>query len=118
LSERLSALFSVNGNYLSSRFAQVQNLAESGDAFEIDARITMTLDEQYSLSFYGKNLTNEDAALGVLRFIDPSPGNGSFTVGGQVIPTAFNLASAGQSRGFQFNNRNGARWGVILRATF
>ena len=118
MSDRLDTLFSINGNYLSSRFAQVQNLAETGDAFELDARITLTLDDSYSLAFYGKNLTNEDAPLGVLRFIDPSPGNGSFTVAGQNIPTAFNLASAGQSRGFQFNNRLGARWGVILRAKF
>ena len=117
-SDRLSTTLSVNGNYLSSRFAQVQNLAETGDAFELDARITFEIDEKYSLAVYGKNLTNEDAALGVLRFIDPSPGNGSFTVAGVTPSTVFNLASAGQSRGFQYNNRNGARWGVVARAKF
>ncbi len=116
--DRLSTTFSVNGNYLSSRFAQVQNLAETGEAFELDARITLELDEKYSLAFYGKNLTNEDAAIGVLRFIDPSPGNGSFMVAGVTPSTVFELASAGQSRGFQYNNRNGARWGVVVRAKF
>jgi len=118
VSDNVTASFSADGNYLSSRFAQVQNLAETGDSFEINARITLTIDENYSLAFYGKNLTNEDSALGVLRFIDPSPGNGSFQVGGVTIPTAFNLASAGQSRGFQYNNRNGARWGVVGRVKF
>ncbi len=118
ISERVGALFSINGNYLSSRFAQVQNLAETGEAFELDARITFDLDDKYSLSFYGKNLTNEDAPLGVLRFIDPSPGNGSFVVNGQIPSTAFNLASDGQSRGFQYNNRLGARWGVVARVRF
>lgn len=117
-SDRVSTTFSVNGTYLSSRFAQVQNLAETGSSFELDARITMELDEKYSLSFYGKNLTNEDSAIGVLRFIDPSPGNGSFMVAGQTPSTVFELASAGQSRGFQYNNRNGARWGVVVRARF
>jgi outer membrane receptor protein involved in Fe transport len=117
-SDRVSTTFSINGNYLSSRFAQVQNLAETGSSFELDARITMELDEKYSLSVYGKNLTNEDAAIGVLRFIDPSPGNGSFMINGVTPPTAFRLSSAGQSRGFQYNNRNGARWGVVVRAKF
>ena len=117
-SDRVSTTLSVNGNYLSSRFAQVQNLAETGDAFELDARVTIELDEKYSVAFYGKNLTNEDAPLGVLRFIDPSPGNGSYTIAGVTPSTAFELASAGQSRGFQYNNRNGARWGVVVRAKF
>lgn len=122
-SDRVTTTFSANGTYLSSRFAQVQNLAETGSSFEIDARITMELDEKYSLSFYGKNLTNEDAAIGVLRFIDPSPGNGSLVgVGFPTITipttTGFNLASAGQSRGFQYNNRNGARWGIVARMKF
>ncbi len=116
--DRLTTTFSVNGSYMSSRYAQVQNLAETGESFELDARITLELDERYSLAFYGKNLTNEDAALGVLRFIDPSPGNGSFVVNGVTPSTVFELASAGQSRGFQYNNRNGARWGVVLRAKF
>ncbi|MEO0981039.1 MAG: TonB-dependent receptor [Pseudomonadota bacterium] len=118
LTETIGALFSVNGTYLSSRFAQVQNLAETGDSFELDARITFSWKDNWSLAVYGKNLTNEDAALGVLRFIDPSPGNGSFVVNGVNIENGFTLSAAGQSRGFQFNNRNGARWGVVARYTF
>jgi len=112
------ALFSVSGNYLSSRFAQVQNLAETGEAFEIDARITLKYGDNVSLSAYVKNLTDEDAALGVLRFIDPIGGNGSLVVNGVNIQNGFNLASAGQSRGFQFNNRNGRRFGAVLRFKF
>ena len=117
-SDNVQMTYSINGTYLSSRFAQVQNLAETGDSFELDARITLEFDERYSLSFYGKNLTNEDAAIGVLRFIDPSPGNGSFMVAGVTPSTAFELASSGQSRGFQYNNRNGARWGIVGRIKF
>jgi len=118
LSDAFSAIFSVNGNYLSSRFAQVQNLAETGSAFELDARITFNFGENVSLAVYGKNLTNEDTALGVLRFIDPTNGNGSFAVNGTVIQNAFELAGAGQSRGFQFNNRASRRFGAILRVQF
>jgi outer membrane receptor protein involved in Fe transport len=115
--EDLSGFFSVNGSYLSSRFAQVQNLAETGDSFELAARATLFWRDRYSLTVYGENLNDEDAVLGVLRFIDPH-GTGSFTVAGNVIENAFNLASDGQSRGFQVNNRDGRRWGVILRYQF
>lgn len=118
LSESLSATFSLNGNYLSSRFAQVQNLAETGSAFELDARVRLDFNDQFSLTFYGKNLTDEDAPLGVLRFIDPTGGNGSFLVNGVNIANGFNLASAGQSRGFQYNNRPSRRFGAIARFSF
>lgn len=117
LSENVNALFSVNGNYLSSRFGQVQNLTESGDAFELDARLTMTLEDRYSLSFYGKNLTNEDAISGVLRFLDASNGNGSAVING-VTQEAFLISGVAQSRGFQYSNRLGARWGVVARVKF
>ncbi|WP_379554248.1 TonB-dependent receptor [Qipengyuania sp. DGS5-3] len=118
LSDDFTTVFSVNGNYLSSRFAQVQNLAETGSAFEVDARITLKYRENLSFTIYGKNLTDEDTALGVLRFIDPRGGNGSLVVNGVNIPNAFTLSSAGQSRGFQFNNRNGRRFGAIARLKF
>ena len=105
----------LSGSYLSSRFAQVQNLAETGDSFELDGRITLNIGDTYSIGVYGKNLTNDDTPLGVLRFIDPI-GVNSFTIGNSPIPSTFNLASAGQSRGFQYNNRHGRRFGVVLRA--
>ncbi|MEM6626486.1 MAG: TonB-dependent receptor [Pseudomonadota bacterium] len=117
LQENFDALFSLSGNYLSSRFAQVQNLAETGDSFELDARVTFTLTDRISLAVYGKNLTDEDAPLGVLRFID-ALGVNSYTLAGQPIPSVFELASSGQSRGFQYNNRHGTRWGAILRYQF
>ena len=117
-SDDFSTVFSVNGNYLSSRFAQVQNLAETGDSFEVDARVTLKFQDNLSLTFYGKNLTDEDTALGVLRFIDPTGGNGSLVVNGVNIANGFTLSSAGQSRGFQFNNRNGRRFGAIARLKF
>lgn len=117
-SENLAATFSLNGNYLSSRFAQVQNLAETGSAFELDGRVRFDIGENFSLTIYGKNLTNEDAPLGVLRFIDPTGGNGSFVVNGTVIQNGFTLSSAGQSRGFQYNSRPGRRFGAIARIKF
>ncbi|WP_298468653.1 TonB-dependent receptor [uncultured Erythrobacter sp.] len=118
LSDDFAAVFSVNGNYLSSRFAQVQNLAETGEAFELDARVTFKYGDNLSLTVYGRNLTNEDAPLGVLRFIDPTGGNGSFVVNGTNIANGFTLSSAGQSRGFQFNNRLSRRFGAIVRLQF
>jgi outer membrane receptor protein involved in Fe transport len=117
-SDDFSTVFAVNGTYLSSRFAQVQNLAETGSSFELDARVTFKYGDNLSFVLYGKNLTNEDAPLGVLRFIDPTGGNGSFVVNGVNIANGFNLASAGQSRGFQYNNRLSRRFGAIVRLTF
>lgn len=117
-SETMDGLFSLNGSYLDSRFAQVQNLAETGSSFELDARLTLKwAEDKYSVSLWGKNLTDEDAALGVLRFID-ALGVNSYTVAGQPIPSVFELGAAGQSRGFQYNNRNGRRFGVTFRARF
>ncbi len=116
--DTISTVFSVNGNYLSSRFAQVQNLAETGGAFELDARITLKYGDNISLALYARNLTNEDAPLGVLRFIDPTGGNGSLVVNGVNIENGFTLSSAGQSRGFQFNNRLSRRFGAVLRLQF
>jgi len=118
MSDDFATVFSVNGTYLSSRFAQVQNLAETGSSFELDARVTFKYGDNLSLAIYGKNLTNEDAPLGVLRFIDPTGGNGSFVVNGVNIANGFNLASAGQSRGFQYNNRLSRRFGAVVRLQF
>ena len=110
-----------DGSYLASRYAQVQNLAETGSSFEMGARMVLrfggTDNDRYTLSFWGKNLTDDDTPLGVLRFIDALGAN-SYTLAGNPLPSVFQLASAGQSRGFQYNNRNGRRFGVSLRLNF
>ncbi len=107
--------FSIDSSYMASRYAQVQNLAETGASFEVGAKLAMRFDNgRYSLTVWGKNLLDDDSPLGVLRFID-ALGVNSFQIGPSPLPSTFQLASAGQSRGFQYNNRNGRRFGMTLR---
>ncbi|MEE4200237.1 TonB-dependent receptor [Erythrobacter sp.] len=63
--------FFVGGNvtYTSSQFAQVHNLARTGDATEVDARIGIENDT-YRIQLYADNLFDEDAVQQVLRFAD------------------------------------------------
>ena len=58
----------------SSKFGQVANFAETGEADVVNARLGMTSD-RYSISLWGKNLTGEDSTPLVLRYAD---GNDSF----------------------------------------
>ncbi|MGB7419436.1 MAG: TonB-dependent receptor [Erythrobacter sp.] len=80
----------------SSSFAQVSNLAFSGDATEVDARIGVT-NNNYRLQFYVDNLFDEDAVQQVLRFAD---GDQDFR------------------RSFVAGLRPGRRFGVILSAQY
>ena len=101
---------SLGGTYESSRFAQVQNLAETGDSFELDARIGIT-NGTFRLSFYGENINNEDAVLSVLRFVDANAMQGP---GGTLVFGPEELFP----RGFQASQRPGARWGIEASVSF
>ena len=119
LTNAVSALFSVIGTYQSSRFSQVQNLAETGDSFELDVRATLNFGERWSLTAYGRNLTNEQAVLSVLRFVDANAQN--FALNGITVPGVLDLAPTNPNlffRGFQTNLRQSARWGLIARYHF
>ncbi len=59
----------INGSYESKRFVQVHNLAEFGEATVLNTRLGIDT-EHYTLAFFVKNLTDEDAYADVLRFRD------------------------------------------------
>ncbi len=59
----------ANYSYESSRFAQVVNLAETGDAALVSARLGFT-NGRWLFSLWGRNLTDEDATPLVLRYAD------------------------------------------------
>ncbi len=67
----------VNGSYDSKRYVQVHNLATFGEAMIINGRIGLET-ERYSLAFFAKNLTDEDAYVDVQRFRDWVLGNRAF----------------------------------------
>lgn len=64
----------ANYSYESSKYAQVHNLIETGDASLLGARLGLS-NERFDITFWGKNLTGEDSPTMVLRYAD---GNDSF----------------------------------------
>ena len=64
----------ANVAYESSKFAQVHNLAETGDMTILNARLGFR-NERYAINLWGKNLTDENSSPLVLRYADA---NGSF----------------------------------------
>ncbi len=59
----------ANLSYESSKFAQVHNLAETGDATIVNARLGFSND-RVAVNLWGKNLTDEDSTPLVLRYAD------------------------------------------------
>lgn len=59
----------ANVAYESSKFAQVHNLADTGSATLVNARLGMRSDD-ITVNIWGKNLTDEDATPLVLRYAD------------------------------------------------
>ncbi len=63
----------------SSKFAQVHNLAETGDTGVLNARIGLVSD-RYSIRLFGRNLNGEDSAYNVLRYAEPEAFRRNFAV--------------------------------------
>ncbi len=84
----------ANLTYTSTSFAQVHNLAETGDAVVVDARLGVSND-RYRIQLYAKNLTDEDSVQQIIRYADPS-----------------------FRRNFIAGLRPGRRFGVIVSAGF
>lgn len=59
----------ANVSYESSKYSQVHNQAETGDATLVGARIGVT-NGQHTLRIWGRNLTDEDSSPLVLRYAD------------------------------------------------
>lgn len=85
-----------NVSYESSKFAQVANFAETGDATVMNARAGITTD-QFTVSIWGRNLNSEDSTPLVLRYAD---GNDSF------------------KRSFVGTQRRDTYYGISLTANF
>ena len=86
----------ANYSHESSKFSQVANFAETGEADLVSARIGVSSD-RYSVSLWGKNLTGEDSTPLVLRYAD---GNDSF------------------KRNFVGTQRRDTYWGLTASANF
>ncbi len=86
----------ANVNLVSTSFAQVHNLAETGGSVVADARLGFE-NENFKIQAYVKNLTDEDAVAQIIRYADSSD---SFR------------------RNFIAGLRPGRRFGLILSAKY
>jgi len=61
----------ANVTLTSNSYAQVHNLAGTGDSIVVDARLGVAND-RFRIQGYVKNLTDEDAVQQIIRYADPS----------------------------------------------
>jgi len=80
-------------SYESSKFAQVANLAETGSASVVNARLGFS-SSRYLISVWGKNLTGEDSTPLVLRYADGSDSFKRSFVGTQRRDTYWGLTAS------------------------
>lgn len=86
----------ANITYTSSSFAQVHNLARTGDAVEVDARMGLQ-NGNYRVQLYVNNLFDEDSVQQIIRYAD---------------------ADVNFRRSFIAGLRPGRRFGVVLSARY
>ena len=63
----------------SSKYAQVHNLAETGDTGVLNARIGLVSD-RYSIRLFGRNLNGEKTGYNVIRYAEPEAFRRNFIV--------------------------------------
>lgn len=98
--------------YESSKFVQVHNKAETGDATLLGARFGFET-EGWTLAVYGQNLTDEDSIVVATRWLQGPYYSSGFSL--NVAPTT---ASRGASRAFFGSLRRGPQYGAELRVRF
>jgi iron complex outermembrane receptor protein len=106
--------FFVTGNvtYESSKFVQVHNLAETGDATIFGTRLGFETDK-WSLSAYGQNILDEDSIVMATRWLQAPYFITAFSPN-----TAPVTASRGAPRAFFGTLRKGPQFGAELRVRF
>ncbi len=104
----------ANFSYEASKYVQVDNLAETGGAFLLNARIGLKL-EKFTISVFGRNLTDEDSIPLATRWFDLRYGAGT-----QGLPAPATVTfdgrpaqiETGSPRGFFGALRRGRTFGV------
>lgn len=106
--------FFVSGDltYESSKFVQVHNKAETGDATLLGARVGFETD-RWTLAAYGQNLTDEDSIVVATRWLQGPYFSTGFSP--NIAPTT---ASRGAPRAFFGSLRRGPQFGAELRVRF
>lgn len=93
--------------YEGSKYAQVHNLIETGDRTYLNLRAGLET-ETWSLQLWGRNVTDDDTPLDILRYID-TRGQTSQQLLFQAIPIA---------RGFAVTPPRGRQFGLTVNFRF
>ena len=128
INDTWSFVGSTTGTYESSKFVQVHNLAETGTTTEIGLRLGLR-SEHWSITAYGKNLTDEDSIPMATRWFDLRYGTCSSptcrglagitpaAVSPLASPTDYG-ADRGTVRGLFYGLRKGRSFGIDVRYDF
>jgi outer membrane receptor protein involved in Fe transport len=123
LSANMDFFMSANASYESSKFVQVHNLAETGDALVLGARAGIRRDG-WELNAFVRNLTDEDTIAIATRWFDLRYGGvtgASGAVGaGRIIADGGTLTTVttGSPRGFFGSLRRPRQFGVEMKYAF
>ena len=98
--------------YESSKYVQVHNLAETGDATLVGLRFGVET-EDLSIRVWGRNITDEDSVVMATRWLQTPYIATSFSPN-----TAPTTADRGSPRAFFGTLRRGPSWGVEARVNF
>jgi iron complex outermembrane recepter protein len=111
-------LFNTNFSYEASKYVQTDNLAETGDTFLLNARVGVRFGN-FTVSAFGRNLTNEDSIPLATRWFDLRYGAGTRNLPPAASVTFDGRPAAietGTPRGFFAPLRRSRTFG--LEATF
>lgn len=120
LGENVSMFFNTNFSLEASKFVQVDNLAETGDTFLLNARLGVRF-SNVTVSLFGRNLTDEDSIPLATRWFDLRYGAGT-----RGLPAAASVTfdgrpavvETGTPRGFFAPLRRGRTFGIEANVNF
>ena len=98
-------------SYEDSKYIQTDNFAKTGDAFILNARIGIKTDH-FTLAFFGRNLTNEDAIPLATRWFDLRYGSATGIPAGLTFNGNPAVAETGSPRGLFGALRKSRTFGV------
>lgn len=115
----------ANATYESSKFTQVHNLAETGDAFILGAQFGVRGDH-WQANVFGRNLTDEDTIAIATRWFDLRYGNATTAPapariaadGGTATQGLANSITTGSPRGFFGSLRRPLQIGIEFSYEF
>jgi outer membrane receptor protein involved in Fe transport len=99
LTDQLNLNIRTDYTFESSRYAQVHNLAETGDMTRLNLRATLAADS-WDLALWVKNITDDDSVSVITRFFDPV--NFNFQSGSAFVLQASDPRTYGVTATYKF----------------